>query len=319
MAEESFPVLEQPMTDVQWGSVTLGIGNGTLDQRGNPYNLVNVSNIDNTVTIRVDTKTGFNHSLVQGFYHRMDSDIKVQVPAVSAETTYYIVLCYDPQNAKMPVSLKNVKSLDHSNGKEYEVLWEIKRKANQLLTDATFTKRRPTIVPYIQVDYADSLPDASSVLFGTRAHCLYTGETWRASYTRWMPDSPRIVGTWEMPGWELYQQTKGIMLTPVQGGYFVNWSIGILRLAGSYLCPPTFTDGGGATSTAGTPIPPEFRPTQNVYCTVASGAKIFAARLTPEGKLQLRSTTGKNETIYTKNGFDMQFQWYTDESPTARA
>ena len=30
MAESSFPVLEQPLTDQQWGQVTAGIGSGVL-------------------------------------------------------------------------------------------------------------------------------------------------------------------------------------------------------------------------------------------------------------------------------------------------
>ena len=37
MAEESFPVVEQPMSADQWQSVTLGIGNGILDEGGFPY------------------------------------------------------------------------------------------------------------------------------------------------------------------------------------------------------------------------------------------------------------------------------------------
>lgn len=317
MVEQSFPVLEKPLTDVQWSSITMGLGNGVIDERGNPYNLTDFSNVDNTAVVKVDTKTGYNHAVLNGFYHRMDEDIKVSFPAVSARTTYNVVLVYDPQNESMPVSLKSVKALDETGRKNYLELWRVTREPNQLLTNATVVKIRPTIAPYIQVDDATALPKVTSLPFGTRAHCLYTGETWRASYT-WKPDSARIIPTLSMPGWDMEQGTKGVIVTPVAGGWLCNWSVGITRAAYSYPIPIGWEDKGGVTSTTGTPIPAGLRPISNVYSISINGNKSYEARLTPEGKLQIHSTTGNTETIYKGTRLDFTFTWYADESRGSR-
>lgn len=317
MVEQSFPVLEKPLTDVQWSSVTMGLGNGVIDERGNPYNLTGFSNVDNTAVVKVDTKTGYNHSVLNGFYHRMDEDIKVSFPAVSAQTTYNVALVYDPQNESMPISLKVVKALDETGKKKYLELWRVIRKPNQLLTEATIVKIRPTIAPYIQVDDATALPEVTSLPFGTRAHCLYTGETWRASYT-WKPDSARIIPTLSMPGWDVYQATKGVIVTPVAGGWLCNWSVGIVRAAYSYQIPVDWEDGGGITSTVGTPIPAGLRPISNVFSVAIDGTRAYEARLTPAGRLQIRSTTGSTETLYKGTGLDFTFTWYADETRGSR-
>lgn len=319
MVEQSFPVLEKPLTDVQWSSITMGLGNGVIDERGNPYKLTGFSNVDNTAVVRVDTKTGYNHAVLNGFYHRMDEDIKVSFPAVSARTTYNVVLVYDPQNESMPISLKSLKALDETGRKKYLELWRVTREPNQLLTDATVVQIRPTIAPYIQVDDVTALPKATSLPFGTRAHCLYTGETWRASYNTWKPASPQIIPALSMPGWDMYQGTKGIIATPVAGGFLCNWSIGIVRLANSYTIPTDWTDGGGATATTGTPIPAAYRPISNVFSISIDGTRPYEARLTPEGRLQIHSTTGKAETLYKGTGLDFTFTWYTDETRSSRA
>lgn len=317
MVEQSFPVLEKPLTDVQWSSITMGLGNGVIDERGNPYNLTGFSNVDNTAIVKVDTKTGYNHAVLNGFYHRMDEEMKVSFPAVSSQTTYSVVLVYDPQNEGMPVSLKTVKALDETGKKKYLELWRVIRKPNQLLTEATIVKIRPTIAPYIQVDDVNSLPEVTSLPFGTRAHCLYTGETWRASYT-WKPDSARIIETLGMPGWNVYQATKGVIVTPVAGGWLCNWSVGIVRAAYSYQIPVDWEDRGGITSTVGTPIPAALRPISNVFSVAIDGTRAYEARLTPAGRLQIRSTTGSTETLYKGTELDFTFTWYADETRGSR-
>ena len=168
MAEESFPVVEQPMSAEQWRSVTLGIGSGVLDEGGAPYRLVNVSNANNTVTVAVDSITGYAHAILRGFYHKIDANVTLSVPAVTAKTTYYVALQYDPERTA-PVVLDVFTSLDRSGGKDYLVLHEIVRDPNQLLTDAARTKVDTKVTPTVTVDTYDALPDPGSVLYSTLA------------------------------------------------------------------------------------------------------------------------------------------------------
>ena len=168
MAEESFPIVDKPMSAAQWRSVTLGIGSGVLDEGGAPYRLVNVSNANNTVTVAVDSITGYAHAILHGFYHKIDANVTLSVPAVTAKTTYYVALQYDPERTA-PVVLDVFTSLDRSGGKDYLVLHEIVRNPNQLLTDAARTKVDTKVTPTVTVDTYDALPDPGSVLYSTLA------------------------------------------------------------------------------------------------------------------------------------------------------
>lgn len=316
MTEYSFPALEKPLNDQQWKSVTLGIGDGVFDEGGNPYNLIGRSNVSDTATITVDSKKGFCHAILRGFYHKLDAPMTITIPPVTANTKYYITLVYDPLNQVKPVSLKVVTSLDRSSGKEYLVLWTVDRKPNQLLTDTVLTKFRQTISPYIEVDYAENLPEATSVLFGTRAHCLYTGETWRRSFTDWKPASARIEGTLAMPGWNVFSYTNGIAATPVKGGFICTWSGGLNRTDVSYNIPTSWT---GPSVATGTPIPSWLRPPSDIFGLGANGNTTIELRITSGGQLLLRSMTG-SPFLFTKgSGVSFNFSWFVPESPTARA
>src|SRR5690606_6548797 len=111
MAEESFPMRDEPMTDEQWKQVTLGIGTGVLNEGGDPYRLTNINNATNQVTVNTSTTTGLAQAIVAGFYHRIDAPVVLDVPAVTAVTTYWIVLEYSPlrlEQSEPPVQLKVV-------------------------------------------------------------------------------------------------------------------------------------------------------------------------------------------------------------------
>lgn len=172
MAETSFPIKNQPMSDEQWKLVTLGIGNGVLNEGGDPYRLTNVDNATNTVTVNVSTSTGLAQAIVAGFYHRMDAPAVLDVPAVTTTTDYWIVLEYSParlEELEPPVQLKVVTSLDTSQGRQYLVLHKIYRRPNQLLTDAARRSVRPRIAPLLQVADESELPEPDTVLRGTVA------------------------------------------------------------------------------------------------------------------------------------------------------
>ena len=172
MAEQSFPLNEQPMSDEQWKQVTLGIGSGVLNEGGDPYRLTNINNATNQVTVNVSTQTGLAQAIVAGFYHRIDAPVVVDVPAVTTTTTYWIVLEYSPlrlEQGEPPVQLKVVKALDTSQNKQYLVLHKFYRRPNQLLTDANYRSVKPRIAPTLQVRDDTELPEPDTVIRGTVA------------------------------------------------------------------------------------------------------------------------------------------------------
>ena len=172
MAEESFPMRDEPMTDEQWKQVTLGIGNGVLNEGGDPYRLTNINNATNQVTVNVSTQTGLAQAIVAGFYHRIDAPVVLDVPAVTKATTYWIVLEYSPlrlEQGEPPVQLKVVKALDTSQNKQYLVLHKFYRRANELLTNANYRSVKPRISPTLQVRDESELPEPETVIRGTVA------------------------------------------------------------------------------------------------------------------------------------------------------
>lgn len=310
MAEESFPRLNEPLDDRQWKSVTLGIGDGVLDERGNPYNLVNLSNVTNSGTIAVDTITGYNHAILKGFYHKMDAPISVEFPPVAAETTYSVVLMYDPFNQAMPVSLKVLKDVQRTSGKEFLYLWQVVRKPNELLTDAKVTKLRPTIAPAIQVDTPEALPPFEPNLFGTRAYCLYTGEEYMGTFSRWRKVSADIIAPWDMQRWSITNRTGGIVVQPVNNGYLYTWGASFTRIADSFYVPTSFDTLG---ATCGITIPTEARPDSSTYFPVMSNNKIMEGRAQPDGAIQLRARSGSPELITKGDALSFQVSWWTAE------
>ena len=172
MAEQSFPLNEQPMSDEQWKQVTLGIGSGVLNEGGDPYRLTNINNATNQVTVNVSTTTGLAQAIVAGFYHRIDAPVVLDVPAVTKTTTYWIVLEYSPlrlEQGEPPVQLKVVKALDTSQNKQYLVLHKFYRRPNELLTDANYRSVKPRIAPTLQVRDDSELPEPDTVIRGTVA------------------------------------------------------------------------------------------------------------------------------------------------------
>ena len=173
MAEESFPMRDEPMTDEQWKQVTLGIGNGVLNEGGDPYRLTNINNATNQVTVNVSTTTGLAQAIVAGFYHRIDAPVVLDVPAVTKATNYWIVLEYSPlrvESSEPPVQLKVIKdALDFSQGKQYLTLHRFYRRPNELLTDANYRAVKPRVAPLLQVRDFSELPEPGEVLRGTVA------------------------------------------------------------------------------------------------------------------------------------------------------
>lgn len=176
MAEQSFPIEEQPLTGAQWSAVTRGIGNGILDQGGFPYRLIfgSDANATNQGILKCPTVAGkaYGQAILDGFYHKYDADLVLDFPAVTRSTRYYVVLEIVPTRAtegQPPVQAKVVTSLDTTQDKNYLHLYNVDREPNQLLTDATVRMIRSRVAP-VQVYASESdMPRADKSLWGTLA------------------------------------------------------------------------------------------------------------------------------------------------------
>ena len=171
--EYSYPVVNQPMNDEMWQYVTLAMGNGILDEGGQPYWLRGRENVNNTLKITVATTTGTAQGVVRGFYHRLTEDKSFTVPGVSSTTVYHFCLTYDPTASTTPggpISLQMYAGTPPTTlGRFHVILWTLTRQPNQLLTDAAIVQHRPKVVSRISVGSPDYLPDARGMLWGGEA------------------------------------------------------------------------------------------------------------------------------------------------------
>lgn len=194
--QRSYPVEGQQMTSDMWGNVTLGVGNGILDRGGFPYDLINVNNSQNTVTIKPEDD-GPAAAIVNGYYHELHKNTVFTVPAPSTGTvTYDIVLEYDPSahdSTGGPVQLKILRrGVTRPTGAIQVILHSITRRANQLLTEAEIIRRRPRIAPTIYVHQKESMPAPDSVLYGTMCVVKEEGRVYTATNVRWEPLEPTV-------------------------------------------------------------------------------------------------------------------------------
>lgn len=194
--QRSYPVEGQQMTSDMWGNVTLGVGNGILDRGGYPYDLININNSRNQVTIKPE-KDGPAAAIVNGYYHELHKQMVLDIPAPSTGTvTYDIALTYDPaahNTTGGPVQLKRLNATYTPRiGEIILKLHSITRRANQLLTDAEFVNHRPRIAPTIYVHRPESMPAHDSVLYGTMCIVKTEGRVYTRMMERWEPLEPPV-------------------------------------------------------------------------------------------------------------------------------
>lgn len=185
MAQTSFPIKEQPLTDQQWGQVTAGQGSGVIATTGDGnYGLTKITNATDTAVLSSGATGNTAQAIVAGFYHRIDAEFQVSLPAVTVNSTYFVGLVYDPTKhaaAGGPVAVSVTTTKPAGSGKVYLPLWEVQRTPNQLLTAATIRDLRVFIAPSIAVmsgaaRTGGTLP-TDGTLVGTRAYDLMSGRT----------------------------------------------------------------------------------------------------------------------------------------------
>ena len=183
--EFSYPIVGQPMTDAMWQYVTLGMGDGVLDEGGQPYWLRARENANNTLKITVSTTTNTAQAMLRGFYHKMTEDRTFTVPGVTTSTLFHFCLTYSPVGLNQdqgPISLQMYAGTPPTTlGRFHIILWTLLRKPNQLLTDAEVRMVRPKITPSLSVNVEKDRPDPSKVLWGTRVLCHESGVEYRAT------------------------------------------------------------------------------------------------------------------------------------------
>ena len=300
MAESSFPVLEQPLTDQQWGQVTAGIGSGVLGRSSGNYAYAGVNNAANTAVLQSGADQA--QAIVGGFYHRIDSNHTISLPAIpSGSVTYFVGLTYDPlkhADPNGPVSITVTTTKPSGSGKVYLPLYEVVRQANQLLTDAVVRVRRVLIAATLSVAAEDERPDPTTLSQGTICQTTNSGTLWRVFSGSWVPVSaPSLTSTATMERWDFSLPSGGIEVNYLGNGRrrAIARDVVMRRSGISYVQ-------GTAWTTAGTFIPSGFRGAdewRQYQATVAMGAAAYPAVVqlnTSTGALRLRLGAG-SQTI----------------------
>lgn len=299
MAESSFPVLGQPLTDQQWGQVTLGFGSGVLGATSGNYALVGVNNATNTAQLSSGGAGSMSQAIVSGYYHRIDSNHSISLPAISSGTrTYYIGLTYDPlRHAELggPVSITVTTSKPSGSGKVYLPLYEVPRVPNELLTDAIAKARvrRVLISPTLSVASIEELPDPATMMQGALCQTSNLNMIWRVSGSRWVPlNTSEIQSPYTMGGWRVAIPSGGIELSYLADGTRLAkiTDAQIVRTGASFSI-------GTSYHPVGTLIPPSLRGAGvfSTPATFAVGNAVYpgAVRLDAEsGVLQFRLGAG---------------------------
>lgn len=291
--ETSFPVLEQPLSDQQWGQVVEGFGSGLLARRSEPYGIPagGIDNAANTVIIAGRSPvTGDGRAIVAGFLHRYDANEVYSVPAVTATTTYYMGLTYDPTRHAEPggpVSLTVTTSRPSGSGKVYLPIYTITRRANELLSDATYVDQRAFVAPTITVKGARALPPADSVLTYTTATDWETGQQWQMQLDgSWKAMGARAVAVPDNATWN--RGGASVVIQPLSDGRNeYRLEVEMRRTGGAYTVGTDFQPNGQI-------VPPEARGSRGIiYAPAMIGTSSGVAAInTTDGELSTRVYSG---------------------------
>lgn len=323
--EESFPVVNKPLTGEQWSSVTTALGNGTIDEGTGDYR-ISFDNASNSVYVDPPNPPGFAHATVGGYYHRIYGRVSLPCPPVTETTTYVLAIVLDPlRQDTEPLKLELFKApIDYGGNKKFLVFCEIIRKPNELLSQAKVNIKKPRVSPSIDVQDFDNLPPAKTQPFGTIAYVnsersFYrrstvngSGETWaRVSGSR--QNSIKQMGGWGYS--PSSPNTSGIVTTPIADGFLCNFSGTFGRVVFGYTV-------GTEWSVMGSFIPDHLLTTHYsetifpvLYNTKSSGVLELICRVQfNTGNISLRAKSG---SVFIENGGELHIpaiSWVSNKS-----
>ena len=178
--EMSFPIAEKALNSLQWQAVSVASGSGIADRGGRPFWLRDLSNTTDSARLTVSVTTKTAEAGIMGFFFQMKKDVTIPLPPVTSTTTYHIGLEFDPTRLKDPLGpirrVVHKNTVPYTGGRVYLPLWEVTRRPNQLLSDATVVQKRPKLSPQIHVDYPESRPDPRTQLWGATCYIRYGSE-----------------------------------------------------------------------------------------------------------------------------------------------
>lgn len=251
MAETSFPIVGADLTDPAWGQTVGAVGNGIIDDWGNPYGIT--VNTNDTVTIR-PSSTGSAKAVVNGFGHAMDSTKTLPVPAVTSKTQYNIGLLYDPKNAALPVSLVVLKgtTVPLTDGQDFLPLYVIVRSSGQTLTAAALYDPKPRLRNTLYVASANDLLMMSPLLFPYCTEVVTTSGTYIAK------------GSTSNPVWELQTAVPAKGTVSAASGYKISPATYLQKQDGLVELYLAATGSFPRTNKRFATIPSGFRPAQSI-------------------------------------------------------
>ena len=326
-AQVSFPVTNKPLTAGQWNSVTLGIGNGSMDQGISNYYLTFDNTTDSVTIAPPSAFPRYAHMIVGGFYHRLYESVVLQLPPVKEKTRYFIVACMDPAKAATnPVELQVLKgALDRTGGKQYVIITTVDREPNKVLTDSVIRRTMPRLAPSIEVENYDALPEPDDFMIGTKGHVVSNSCTYRSAITQsgkreWV----QIHGTsthdlQPMPGWAARSSTGGkMMVTPMSDGWKCEYHGQFIRKAYAFTI-------GDEWLNVGTFIPEKFRTVdwidQQIAGTYFDGWKgaipIYYQVDFQAGILYARMERGRSVDLGLDSALNIDVTWCAKRERTA--
>lgn len=311
MAQQSYPIVEQPVTAEQWSTMAQGDGDGIIDRGNWPFWITSPSSVTDTVTVvpsRYKSRSGpttgvqAGEAQLSGFYFRITANESLKIPPVAAKTRYWIALQYDPLRGTDPAGPIKLGvfagDLDRSQGKTYLVLWALTRSPNQTLETAWASREeyRPRVSPQIAVSTVAHLPTETETLVDTLAFIRDSGGWWRAETDgrggiTWMrQENVRTVDFQFMGGWMMDSATGGIICQHTrEGKTFYTAEISLTRDTSDFSFGTNWFN-------IGTFLPPNVRsdalPVNRLTRLATSPAPVEVTLEPSTGKILVRTLSG---------------------------
>ena len=211
--EYSYPVSNQGITQTQFRNMMRGLGKGTLtyhdrDTAQSAYRLNRhasdaETNQRNTLILQPAYRSGQAETTSNGFFHVLTEPMEIPLPAVTSTTTYYVCVTYDPRKFKTdPLKIEVYPGTPPtSEGRDHVVLFTVKRKPNQLLSQATIGRVNQWLGHVINAWSYKELPDPWDVEYGTLAVVLIPSSE--------RDTGPELYSSRGVHGWiPVYDETK---------------------------------------------------------------------------------------------------------------